>query len=1386
MRPVPLTTLRGGINRLKVRGAARADMLYDLLNGYITNAATIAPREGTTRDAALDANTVGLMTMKGQKHVFSSALRTVPAGYVCDVLAHAAVQYTPPFPGLGLPGWTSTVTNLLQFEDGNGSTTFADGGVNPLTWTSVGGANCSTTQAKFGGGALSCNTTTSYISCPVNPGDPIDLVTGQGDWTIEFWVYAPAFTANTPYTLFNFTCGQTTLFQCYWQTGPGSTVLSLTAQTAGTNPWGTASSSITPATPAVAGQWHHVAVCRDGQVLRLFLNGLGTTNTPFSSMGGNAFSGGVIAPAIPASSHYYIGGAPFGGNQGTAQLHYIDCFRITKGTCLYGGDFTPPSAQLTTIPDVPYTICSLQHFDDGAGSTTFSDATGGITWTPHGAASEVGAPVKFGAGAGAFVANADYLQAAVTAGQTSVTDLTYGCPDLTVEAFIYPLDVTSGTVHIWWDFAHKTSSTSDDALFYVQSSSHDVSVRCTDSLVFITAVNALPTAGQWYHMAVTRRGDLLTLFVNGVQVAQSGGVRNGTAVQTGGQWYLSSRAGATGCDGYQDEFRIIKGMAVYKGNFTPPTAPYTAPGLVSPMPKTIWFAKPFMGFPYVVAEFITGDVLHYWLQYNSTWAANTVEPIGTIVLPLTVQTGLAYQAVRDLPAQPVWSSETPIAAGAQIEPTVATGFYYRAVSVAGTSPHTGPTEPVWPTLIGATIQEFGDFGITSTPSQTAGSSTPAAPLGTTITDRYGNSETIAGQTGTTSSQAASVPASTVVTTWAKGTLYSPGAVVRPTTNQGAFINAIPNGDFEAGDDGNWIKSAGAAINGAPAPYQGSFQGYLLCNHSVETLTMNTFGAVTPGQSVTASCYTKVNASGTDLTFNLKLRWYTSADVFISETIGPNIQGSSGWVKTSVTGSAPATAARCRVQAYAANGTTARSAQVDLIVWNLETASAVSNFLFEAVQAAPGASGAVEPTWPVIAGNTVVDNQVTWKAIGTSIITWQAIPLMMTGSVEPIWPSLVGNTVVDTSSFTTTDAHVNPTSMSWIAISRQISDPKCPNSKAVALAATHVFAADNDIAPFSAAVNPTDWTTASNAGFLPTGLNNYGDNPVAVLALYRSNLMVFNSGGYQMWQVDPDPQNMAFLDAQPVGSIYTRAAQSVANDLMFLAEVGVRNISTVGATANMQIGSTGQQIDPLVVGQLQAGTYSPISLYYPGRGQYWLIFGPQAFVLTINGEKGTRSWSRYVFPDSITDWTLLNGSLYLRTAGNLVWRLDATALQDDVGGTPVNFNSAIQWPYLDYGTIGVGKMLIGVDLTGTGVVTIQVGFREDDTTTFSDDPGFATSLNVTAPYTINLADTVPGTPIPIPLDSPSYSLILKFGPNQAWTWQASSLYVQDNRGAGVTQ
>jgi hypothetical protein len=281
----------------------------------------------------------------------------------------------------------------------------------------------------------------------------------------------------------------------------------------------------------------------------------------------------------------------------------------------------------------------------------------------------------------------------------------------------------------------------------------------------------------------------------------------------------------------------------------------------------------------------------------------------------------------------------------------------------------------------------------------------------------------------------------------------------------------------------------------------------------------------------------------------------------------------------------------------------------------------------------------------------------------------------------------------------------------------------------------------------------------------------------------------------MWQIDPDPANMALLDAQPVGSLWPQAAQSVANDLLFLTEVGVRNLGTVGPTANMAVGNTGQPIDPLVLAQIQSATYQPLSIYYPGRGQYWLFFGPQAFVLTINGTSGTKSWSRYIFPETITDATLNEGYLYLRTVNNVVWQVNAEAVGVDDANTlttaasPTAFNGVVQWPYLDMGALGINKMLVGVDLVGEGECYVQVAFNQADKTTFNDNANFATSTGVTAPYLVVVDDTVPGEPLPFPINAPSYSLILTFPGSvttaNAWSWQAANLYVQPAAGAGST-
>lgn len=94
---VGLTAISGGINRLRTKGGADKNSLFDLLNGYVTQAGTVKVREGTYRNANIAAysgagTTKGLMAYQNQLHVFSSEVVGVPPNYALHVLNYPANQ----------------------------------------------------------------------------------------------------------------------------------------------------------------------------------------------------------------------------------------------------------------------------------------------------------------------------------------------------------------------------------------------------------------------------------------------------------------------------------------------------------------------------------------------------------------------------------------------------------------------------------------------------------------------------------------------------------------------------------------------------------------------------------------------------------------------------------------------------------------------------------------------------------------------------------------------------------------------------------------------------------------------------------------------------------------------------------------------------------------------------------------------------------------------------------------------------------------------------------------------------------------------------------------------------------------------------------------------
>jgi hypothetical protein len=459
--------------------------------------------------------------------------------------------------------------------------------------------------------------------------------------------------------------------------------------------------------------------------------------------------------------------------------------------------------------------------------------------------------------------------------------------------------------------------------------------------------------------------------------------------------------------------------------------------------------------------------------------------------------------------------------------------------------------------------------------------------------------------------------------WAAGHVYLTGDLVQPQQVEAPTRSTLTNPGFETGVITGWtVTQAGGSGTASVATdkkfagtYAGRWQGATGSGHSggVEAVWENaTAAAVVPGQSITALAMIALDdTSDSQNQGQVRLNWYASDGTTIIRTDnGTLIHGDTGtWKQSSVTGSAPSGAVTVRLAVW----TTANShggVRLDSASWNHVNPPTTAGLIYKAVQPGPGTSASSEPTWPTTLGVQVVDNTVTWEAVNTNRVIWEASPILTSGATEPAWPTTPGDFVSDGT-------------IKWECVSRRIEDENCPNTKVVAILSSKVFAVDKDIVRFSATANPLDWTSERDAGFLPTGLQQANANDMAVLAPYRGNLAAFNASSFQMWQTDPDPEAMAQLDQmEGIGSTAYKAAQPVGNDLLFLTKLGVRSVSIAAGADNLAAGDVGMPIDPLVQAAITADpTFVPLATYYPSAGQYWLTFkaAPVMTAISLTGD-----------------------------------------------------------------------------------------------------------------------------------------------------------------------
>jgi hypothetical protein len=152
-----------------------------------------------------------------------------------------------------------------------------------------------------------------------------------------------------------------------------------------------------------------------------------------------------------------------------------------------------------------------------------------------------------------FNGSTDYLSVPSNAG------FAFGTGDFTVECWIYLNAVPTNNPPILF---------AGNFYFNFRSSG---TLAITNATVEYARSGVALTAGSWFHVAAVRSSAGMYVYVNGTR----GTLNTGTPTFTQGIAYIASDT-TQYINGYISNHRVVKGVAVYTANFTPPTTPLTA------------------------------------------------------------------------------------------------------------------------------------------------------------------------------------------------------------------------------------------------------------------------------------------------------------------------------------------------------------------------------------------------------------------------------------------------------------------------------------------------------------------------------------------------------------------------------------------------------------------------------------------------------------------------------------------------------------------------------------------------------------------------------------------------------------------------------------------
>jgi len=267
-------------------------------------------------------------------------------------------------------------------------------------------------------------------------------------------------------------------------------------------------------------------------------------------------------------------------SKGTAAASGIWTLRDMRDYCATGkwpgsGGSTPPAAPPGGDP-LYSQVRALYHFDaeiNSSGSLEYSDTSSyGVRLRNAGGASFVTNLSKFGGGSVLFpyATSTAYLFSTASAIAPATLYSIGGADNFTLEAWIFAASQTNQRLTMITNCDTSVTTQRGFALYlqyflYWGQNSGAATLSAT-----------MPYS-QWTHIAVSRAGGTVRLFVDGVQ--QSSASDYSSYVGDAYTLLFGGGPGAGGFGGWIDECRLtigdsLSGAGRYTANFTPPTAPF--------------------------------------------------------------------------------------------------------------------------------------------------------------------------------------------------------------------------------------------------------------------------------------------------------------------------------------------------------------------------------------------------------------------------------------------------------------------------------------------------------------------------------------------------------------------------------------------------------------------------------------------------------------------------------------------------------------------------------------------------------------------------------------------------------------------------------------------